>query len=214
MAAGTSRPRGDYDHLIKLLLIGDSGVGKSCLLLRFSDGSFTTSFITTIGIDFKIRTIELDQKRIKLQIWDTAGQERFRTITTAYYRGAMGILLVYDVTDESSFNNIRNWIRNIEQHASDNVNKILIGNKADMDESKRAVPTAKGQALADEYGIKFFETSAKTNLNVEQVFFSIARDIKTRLAETDSKPEDKTIKINKTEGADAPAASGSACCGS
>ncbi|MBA0740222.1 hypothetical protein Gogos_013440, partial [Gossypium gossypioides] len=101
----------------------------------------------------------------------------------------MGILLVYDVTDESSFNNIRNWIRNIEQHASDNVNKILVGNKADMDESKRAVPTSKGQALADEYGIKFFETSAKTNLNVEEVFFSIARDIKQRLADTDSKAE-------------------------
>ncbi|KAJ8439908.1 hypothetical protein Cgig2_003974 [Carnegiea gigantea] len=141
------------------------------------------------SIDFKIRTIELDGKRIKLQIWDTAGQERFRTITTAYYRGAMGILLVYDVTDESSFNNIRNWIRNIEQHASDNVNKILVGNKADMDESKRAVPTAKGQALADEYGIKFFETSAKTNLNVEEVFFSIARDIKERLAGSDMKQE-------------------------
>ncbi|KAL2899092.1 Ras-related protein RAB1BV [Bienertia sinuspersici] len=107
------------------------------------------------SIDFKIRTIELDGKRIKLQIWDTAGQERFRTITTAYYRGAMGILLVYDVTDESSFNNIRNWIRNIEQHASDNVNKIL------------AVPTAKGQALADEYGIKFLETP--TNQAVKQL---------------------------------------------
>ncbi|XP_022869512.1 ras-related protein RAB1BV-like isoform X2 [Olea europaea var. sylvestris] len=155
MAAPPARARADYDYLIKLLLIGDSGVGKSCLLLRFSDGSFTTSFITTIGIDFKIRTIELDGKRIKLQIWDTAGQERFRTITTAYYRGAMGILLVYDVTDESSFNilspfvkvdsfvrlDIRNWIRNIEQHASDNVNKILVGNKADMDESKRMVST-------------------------------------------------------------------------
>ncbi|MBA0551470.1 hypothetical protein Golob_022354 [Gossypium lobatum] len=111
------------------------------------------------------------------------------SISAAYYRGAMGILLVYDVTDESSFNNIRNWIRNIEQHASDNVNKILVGNKADMDESKRAVPTSKGQALADEYGIKFFETSAKTNLNVEEVFFSIARDIKQRLADTDSKSE-------------------------
>uniref|UniRef100_A0A453FW00 Ras-related protein ARA-3 n=1 Tax=Aegilops tauschii subsp. strangulata TaxID=200361 RepID=A0A453FW00_AEGTS len=208
MAAPPARARADYDYLIKLLLIGDSGVGKSCLLLRFSDGSFTTSFITTIGIDFKIRTIELDGKRIKLQIWDTAGQERFRTITTAYYRGAMGILLVYDVTDESSFNNIRNWIRNIEQHASDNVNKILIGNKADMDESKR------GQALADEYGIQFFETSAKTNLNVEQVFFSIARDIKQRLAETDSKPEDRTIKINKTEGSENPESQKSACCGS
>ena len=86
------------------MLIGDSGVGKSCCLLRFSEDSFTPSFITTIGIDFKIRTIELDGKRVKLQIWDTAGQERFRTITTAYYRGAMGILLVYDVTDERSFN--------------------------------------------------------------------------------------------------------------
>ncbi|MFS7891871.1 putative small GTP-binding protein [Helianthus anomalus] len=192
------------------------GVGKSCLLLRFSDGSFTTSFITTIGIDFKIRTIELDGKRIKLQIWDTAGQERFRTITTAYYRGAMGILLVYDVTDESSFNNIRNWIRNIEQHASDNVNKILVGNKADMDESKRAVPTAKGQALADEYGIKFFETSAKTNLNVEQVFFSIAKDIKQRLSDTDTKAEPTTIKINQADGAtgSGQAAQKSACCGS
>jgi small GTP-binding protein len=91
---------------IKLLLIGDSGVGKSCCLLRFSEDSFTPSFITTIGIDFKIRTIELDGKRVKLQIWDTAGQERFRTITTAYYRGAMGILLVYDVTDERSFNSL------------------------------------------------------------------------------------------------------------
>ncbi|XP_008671601.1 ras-related protein RABE1c [Zea mays] len=165
-------------------------------------------------IDFKIRTVELDGKRVKLQIWDTAGQERFRTITTAYYRGAMGILLVYDVTDESSFNNIRNWIRNIEQHASDNVNKILVGNKADMDESKRAVPTSRGQALADEYGIKFFETSAKTNLNVEQVFFSIARDIKQRLAESDSKPEDRTISINRPEGGEASASQKSACCGS
>lgn len=103
----------------------NAGVGKSCLLLRFSDDSFTTSFITTIGIDFKIRTIEQEGKRLKLQIWDTAGQERFRTITTAYYRGAMGILLVYDVTDEQSFNNIRNWIRQIQQHAADNVNKVV-----------------------------------------------------------------------------------------
>ncbi|MBA0746975.1 hypothetical protein Gogos_009446, partial [Gossypium gossypioides] len=117
----------------------------------------------------------------------------------AYYRGAMGILLVYDVTDESSFNNIRNWIRNIEQHASDNVNKILVGNKADMDESKRAVPTSKGQALADEYGIKFFETSAKTNLNVEEVFFSIARDIKQRLADTDSKAEVRHRRLKSTK---------------
>ncbi|CAF2136938.1 unnamed protein product [Brassica napus] len=239
MAAPPARARADYDYLIKLLLIGDSGVGKSCLLLRFSDGSFTTSFITTIGIDFKIRTIELDDKRIKLQIWDTAGQERFRTITTAYYRGAMGILLVYDVTDETSFNSkilffglftfllcsgsvflilfadIRNWIRNIEQHASDNVNKILVGNKADMDESKRAVPTSRGQALADGYGIKFFETSARTNLNVEEVFFSLAKDIKQRLTDTDSRSEPASIMMSQTDQASGSgqATQNSACCG-
>ncbi|KAL6595052.1 hypothetical protein ACP70R_048155 [Stipagrostis hirtigluma subsp. patula] len=255
MAGAPSRSRGDYDHLIKLLLIGDSGkyplhtcdpnkfaflpssmgtmlgadvplnaiaefvlraggVGKSCLLLRFSDDTFTTSFITTIGIDFKVRTVELDGKRVKLQIWDTAGQERFRTITTAYYRGAMGILLVYDVTDESSFNNIRNWIRNIEQHASDNVNKILVGNKVDMD-TKRVVSTAQGQKLADEYGMQFFETSAKTNQNVEQVFFTIARDIKQRLTETvAAATEAPTIQISRPDPGQAGAASSrwSSCC--
>jgi len=136
-------------------------------------------------------------------------------------RSIVSILQLYSTLQYSWFphltivlllTDIRNWIRNIEQHASDNVNKILIGNKADMDESKRAVPTSKGQALADEYGIKFFETSAKTNLNVEQVFFSIARDIKQRLAETDSKPEERTISINRPEDASAPQKS--ACCGS
>ncbi|KAL7414301.1 rab-type small GTP-binding protein [Mrakia frigida] len=172
-----------YDFLIKLLLIGDSGVGKSCLLLRFCDDAWTPSFITTIGIDFKIRTIELDGKRIKLQIWDTAGQERFRTITTAYYRGAMGILLVYDVTDEKSFNNIRTWHSNIEQHASEGVNKILIGNKCDWDD-KRAVSIQQGRELADEFGLRFLETSAKANEGVEEAFFTLARDIKLRLIDT------------------------------
>merc|ERR1711941_187926 len=187
-----------YDYLIKLLLIGDSGVGKSCLLLRFSDDSFTTSFITTIGIDFKIKTIELDGKRIKLQIWDTAGQERFRTITTAYYRGAMGILLVYDITDEQSFLNIRNWIRNIEQHAADTVNKILIGNKCDM-VNDRKVDSDRGQLLADEYSIKFFETSAKSDANVTEAFTSIAKDIKQRLMDNPeaSKPRDRVNLSNK-----------------
>ncbi|KAM3582923.1 GTP-binding protein [Umbelopsis sp. WA50703] len=179
----TTTKSASYDHLIKLLLIGDSGVGKSCLLLRFSDDSFTPSFITTIGIDFKIRTIELDGKRIKLQIWDTAGQERFRTITTAYYRGAMGILLVYDVTDERSFGNVRTWFSNIEQHASEGVNKILIGNKCDMTD-KKVVTTEQGQNLANEMGIGFKETSAKSNIGVEDAFFELARDIKKRLIDT------------------------------
>ncbi|TPX47672.1 hypothetical protein SeMB42_g03241 [Synchytrium endobioticum] len=196
-AAMTTSKSASYDYLIKLLLIGDSGVGKSCLLLRFSDDSFTPSFITTIGIDFKIRTIELDGKRIKLQIWDTAGQERFRTITTAYYRGAMGILLVYDVTDERSFNNIRNWIRNIEQHASEGVNKILVGNKCDMLE-KKVISKEQGQALADEYQIKFLETSAKSNIGVEEAFFSLARDIKKRLIDSsaDGRPQGPKGDVN------------------
>lgn len=179
-----------YDYLIKLLLIGDSGVGKSCLLLRFAEDSYTPSFITTIGIDFKIRTIELGGKKIKLQIWDTAGQERFRTITTAYYRGAMGILLVYDVTDEKTFNNIRNWIRNIEKHATENVNKILIGNKCDMVD-KTVIDADKGQALAKEYGIKFVETSAKNSINVDEAFISLAQAIKERLIDTRGPGGDK-----------------------
>ncbi|KAF9926622.1 GTP-binding protein, partial [Linnemannia zychae] len=138
-----------------------------------------------------IRTIELDGKRIKLQIWDTAGQERFRTITTVYYRGAMGILLVYDVTDERSFSNIRNWFSNIEQHASEGVNKILIGNKCDMPD-KKVISKDQGQTLADEFGIKFLETSAKSNIGVEEAFFSIARDIKKRMIDTQTNQTQNT----------------------
>jgi len=209
--SSTSSKQQAYDYLIKLLLIGDSGVGKSCLLLRFSDDSFTPSFITTIGIDFKIRTIELEGKRIKLQIWDTAGQERFRTITTAYYRGAMGILLVYDVTDEKSFSNIRNWIRNIEQHATENVNKMLVGNKCDMVD-KRVVEAERGKALADEYNIKFMETSAKSSINVEEAFITLAKDIKKRLIDSQEPVgNDDVVQV-----ADNPSGGGKGkkkCCG-
>uniref|UniRef100_A0A8C0AP10 small monomeric GTPase n=1 Tax=Buteo japonicus TaxID=224669 RepID=A0A8C0AP10_9AVES len=123
--------------------------------------------LSLAGIDFKIRTIELDGKKIKLQIWDTAGQERFRTITTAYYRGAMGIMLVYDITNEKSFDNIKNWIRNIEEHASSDVERMILGNKCDMNE-KRQVSKEKGEKLAIDYGIKFLETSAKSSINVEE----------------------------------------------
>ena len=122
-----------------LLLLPHLGVGKSCLLLRYSDDSFTSSFITTIGIDFKIKSILIEESKVKLQIWDTAGQERFRTITTAYYRGAMGILLVYDVSDENSFTNVRNWMRQIDQNAAENVNRVLIGNKADVDSDNSSI---------------------------------------------------------------------------
>nr|pir hypothetical protein D1037.4 - Caenorhabditis elegans [Caenorhabditis elegans] len=173
-----------YDYLFKLLLIGDSGVGKTCVLFRFSDDSFNNSFISTIGIDFKIRTIELDGKKIKLQIWDTAGQERFRTITTAYYRGAMGIILVYDITNERSFENIKNWIRNIEEHAASDVERMIIGNKCDIEE-RREVSRDRGEQLAIEYGTKFLETSAKANLNIDEAFFTLARDIKSKMEQNE-----------------------------
>jgi Ras-related protein Rab-8A len=169
-----------YDYLFKLLLIGDSGVGKTCVLFRFSDDAFNSTFISTIGIDFKIRTIELDDKKIKLQIWDTAGQERFRTITTAYYRGAMGILLLYDITNEKSFDNIKTWIHNIEQHASEDVEKMILGNKCDM-EDKRVITKEQGEKLAAEHGVPFMETSAKANINVEEAFTQIARAIKKKM---------------------------------
>lgn len=169
-----------YDYLFKLLLIGDSGVGKTCVLFRFSEDAFNSTFISTIGIDFKIRTIELDGKKIKLQIWDTAGQERFRTITTAYYRGAMGIMLVYDITNEKSFDNIKNWLRNIEEHATSDVEKMILGNKCDIND-RRQVSKERGTALAVENGIKFMETSAKASINVEEAFMTLARDIKTKM---------------------------------
>mmetsp|Transcript_18964 Transcript_18964/g.21787 ORF Transcript_18964/g.21787 Transcript_18964/m.21787 type:complete len:123 (-) Transcript_18964:275-643(-) len=119
----------DYDYLFKILLIGNSGVGKSSLLLRFADDTFTDNFMPTIGVDFKIRTLEVDGKTIKLQIWDTAGQERFKTITSSYYKGAHGIIVVYDITDKESFKNIDTWMNEVEKHASDNVSRILCGNK-------------------------------------------------------------------------------------
>ncbi|KAI8503360.1 Ras- protein Rab-8A [Branchiostoma belcheri] len=142
------------------------------------------------GIDFKIRTIDLDGKKIKLQIWDTAGQERFRTITTAYYRGAMGIMLVYDITNEKSFENIKNWIRNIEEHASADVEKMILGNKCDM-EDRRQVSRDRGEKLAIEYGVKFMETSAKSSINVEEAFFTLGRDIKAKM--------DKKLDLNSPQ---------------
>ncbi|KAJ7417826.1 Ras-related protein Rab-8 [Willisornis vidua] len=138
------------------------------------------------GIDFKIRTIELDGKKIKLQIWDTAGQERFRTITTAYYRGAMGIMLVYDITNEKSFDNIKNWIRNIEEHASSDVERMILGNKCDMNE-KRQVSKEKGEKLAIDYGIKFLETSAKSSINVEERYAVEASSLSSKIGKVETK---------------------------
>ncbi|TVT98560.1 hypothetical protein EJB05_56135, partial [Eragrostis curvula] len=175
----------EFDYLFKLLLIGDSSVGKSCFLLRFADDSYVDSYISTIGVDFKIRTIEMDGKTIKLQIWDTAGQERFRTITSSYYRGAHGIIsleslqIVYDITDMESFNNVKQWMSEIDRYANDSVCKLLVGNKCDLVES-RAVETAVAKAYADEIGIPFLETSAKESINVEAAFLAMSAAIKKR----------------------------------
>ena len=174
MAAAASGGK-SYDLQIKLMMIGDQAVGKTALLLRYADDDFNEVLLPTIGIDFKIKTIELQGKRVKLQIWDTAGQERFRTITQAYYRGAMGILLVYDVTNSKSWSNVRNWVRNIEGNAPQTVNKILVGNKCDL-ASQRQVSTQQGEQLAREYGIKFFETSARNNLNVVGASVGLAQE--------------------------------------
>jgi len=188
----------EYDYLFKLLLIGDSGVGKSCLLLRFADDTYTESYISTIGVDFKIRTIELDGKTIKLQIWDTAGQERFRTITSSYYRGAHGIIVVYDVTDQESFNNVKQWLQEIDRYASENVNKLLVGNKCDLT-TKKVVDFTTAKEYADQLGVPFLETSAKNATNVEQAFMTMAAEIKNRMGpvtpSADSKP---SVKINSS----------------
>ncbi|XP_076845448.1 RAB1A, member RAS oncogene family a [Brachyhypopomus gauderio] len=177
--------------VFKLLLIGDSGVGKSCLLLRFADDTFTESYINTIGVDFKIRTIDLEGKTIKLQIWDTAGQERFRTINSSYYRGADGIIVVYDITNQETFTNVKQWLQEIDRYTSDNVSKLLVGNKSDLTK-KKMVEYSIAKAFADSLGIPFLETSAKNATNVEQVFVTMAVEIKKRIGSGPGVGRDKS----------------------
>mmetsp|Transcript_6141 Transcript_6141/g.5489 ORF Transcript_6141/g.5489 Transcript_6141/m.5489 type:complete len:215 (+) Transcript_6141:176-820(+) len=168
---------------LKLLTIGDSQVGKSLLLLRWSTDNnkpIKPQSMPTIGIDFKMKNIEIDGKRVKIQIWDTAGQERFRTITTSYYRNSQGVLLVYDITQKETFVSIRNWMAQIQLHADANINKVLIGNKCDL-LSKRVVTHEEGESLAREYKIPFFETSALSNINVDEAFMTLSKTVYERL---------------------------------
>ncbi|XP_066550513.1 ras-related protein Rab-15 [Amia ocellicauda] len=158
-----------YDVLFRLLLLGDSGVGKTCLLCRFTDNEFHSSHISTIGVDFKMKTLEVDGIKVRIQIWDTAGQERYQTITKQYYRRAQGIFLVYDITSERSFQHIMKWVSDVDEYAPEKVQKILIGNKSD-EEEKRQVATEQGDKLAKTYGMDFFETSACTNYNIKESF--------------------------------------------
>ncbi|KAH7113979.1 small GTPase superfamily [Dactylonectria estremocensis] len=186
--------------LVKVLLIGEVSVGKSDILLRFNEDPYTPSPFGTIAVDFKIVNIEVDGKSIKLQIWDTAGQERFRTITSSYYRGAMGALLVYDVTDERSFQNISTWNAEIARNAGEGINKILIGNNSDLVES-RVVLSERGQELANKLGIPFLEVSSKLNINIDQAFYSLAASIVQRLAteRPSQQAQDKNHQIKSTK---------------
>ena len=170
----------EYNYLFKLLLIGDSGVGKSSLLLRYSEDTFSDTYISTIGVDFKIQTLVLGDKSVKLQIWDTAGQERFRTITASYYRGAHGIIVVFDVTNQASFDNISKWFDEIDRYAGEQVDRIIVANKCDL-EDKRVVSREDAAKFANQMGVTYLEVSAKNSKNVSEAFVNLAEEIKHRI---------------------------------
>ncbi|CAI5696809.1 ras-related protein Rab-15-like isoform X1 [Oreochromis aureus] len=158
-----------YDFLFRLLMLGDSGVGKTCMLRRFTESDFDTTHISTIGIDFKMKTLEVDGTKVRVQIWDTAGQERYQTITKQYYRRAQGIIFVYDITDKLSFKHIAKWVSDVDEYTTQKMETILIGNKCD-DSLRREVSKNQGTKLAGSYGMEFFETSASKNININESF--------------------------------------------
>jgi Ras-related protein Rab-8A len=196
IATSSKRPS-SYDEIIKLLIVGDSGVGKSCLLVRFTDDSYIPAYVSTIGIDFKSRIIDVDNVGVKLDVWDTAGQERFRTITSAYYRHAPGAVIVYDVTCRASFDHVRSWYADVKQNGEDNVAVVMVGNKCE-EEDKRVVSSDEGQMLAMDLGVHFFETSAKHNVNVQELFFFMARTIYRRMDAARVQPQG--IQLTPTYG--------------
>jgi len=173
------RTMADYHYLFKYIIVGDAGVGKSCLLLQFTDKRFRAEHDMTIGVEFGHRVVEMDDQRVKLQIWDTAGQEAFRSITRAYYRGATGALLVYDIGRRSTFEHLAQWLMDARQHAQPNMVIILIGNKSDLE--RREVTHEEGAWFARQNGLYFLEASAKTGSNVETAFLDTARSIHENL---------------------------------
>ena len=187
----------DVDYIFKVLIIGDSSVGKSNLLLRFSDNIFHDTFLPTIGVDFKIRNVLINNKNIKLNIWDTAGQERFKTITSAYYKGSHGVILVYDITDRESFNNIANWINETKKHAGSAIVRVLVGNKCDLTE-ERKVTHKEGAEFAQRENMLFFETSAKAKINVEETFMGLTRQMYELLPESEKRNENEGKKVTAT----------------
>jgi small GTP-binding protein len=165
------------DCVYKVLLLGDSTVGKTCVLLKYTDKIFQDTHMMTIGLDYRLKTMKLQNGQdVKLQIWDTAGQDRFRSITKNYYKGSNGIILIYDVTSLKTFENVKSWVSQIHEEISDKVVIYLVGNKVDMEE-ERKVTTEEGQKLAEELGVPFIETSAKSGLNIDEIFNDIVERI-------------------------------------
>ena len=166
-----------YDDLFKLVIIGDSGVGKSCILLRFADDTFTDNYYSTIGVDFRFKCVEIGERKCKLQIWDTAGQERFKTVTSAYYRGADGIIIVFDQTDRESFNNVQNWIEDISKYSTEEPAKIIIANKDDIANEKKIVKSEDISELEKKTGLEVIKTSAKTGENIDYAFKKLTQKL-------------------------------------
>lgn len=187
----------EYDYLFKVVLIGDSGVGKSNLLSRFTRNEFNLESKSTIGVEFATRSIEVDGKTIKAQIWDTAGQERYRAITSAYYRGAVGALLVYDIAKHLTYENVERWLRELRDHADQNIVIMLVGNKSDL-RHLRAVPTDEAKGFAERNGLSFIETSALDSTNVETAFQNILTEIYRIVSQKQIRdpPEGSVIRPN------------------
>ena len=187
----------------KILTIGESGVGKTCILRRFVENKFLKNHLATIGIDFKTKTLNINNQEIKLKIWDTAGQERFRNITTQYYKGADGIVLVYDLTDEASYEKIKDWMDQILSNTQqEEIGLVLLGNKCDME--PRNVTEDQGKKMAEELKISYFETSALNGQGIKEAFEQLTRDIMKKKGVGDGSGENidlaKTKKKKKKDG--------------
>ena len=186
------------DLTIKILLLGDSSVGKTCFLKRYTDNTFQDAYLSTIGFDFKFKFVTLDNgKTVKVQLWDTAGQERFRTIAKSYYKGAHGIILIYDVTNRKTFENIRKWLNQISNEASNKISIILVANKIDCEE-ERQISVEEGESLANENNLPIFEASAKDSINVEESFKFLIEKINENIGEFNSTQKSTQLNTQNT----------------
>ena len=176
----TAREAAKFDYLLKYIIIGDAAVGKSNLLLRYVHGEFKSEYQVTIGVEFGAKNILIKDELYRVQIWDTAGQENFRSITRAYYKNSVCALVVYDIAKRESFNNVSSWIEDCRNQSPKTIYMILVGNKSDLEEG-RQVTFEEGQELADKFGINFYETSAKTGKNVEEIFENSAKEIANKI---------------------------------